>query len=73
MIYPIQIREGTIPDTRYEHVPMLVDVANEINELRCERYMESEHVSACKEKEPVNEQEGRVVSDHSRCPWCSVT
>ena len=51
---------------------MLFDVMDEINEHRRERCIESVHVSVCKEEETVNDQEGRKVSDHGRCPWCGM-
>ena len=72
MINVFQIRESTIPDARYELVPMLVNVANEINEERRERCNELVHVPVCKEEETVNDEEGRKVSDHGRCPWYSI-
>ena len=50
---------------------MIVDVTDEIDELRRERYMKFVHISVCKEKETVNDEEGRKVSYGCRCPWCN--
>ena len=72
VIDAFQIRESAVPDARYEHVPMLIDVADEIHERRREWRKEFVHVPVCQEEETVNDQEGRKVSDHGRCPWCGV-
>lgn len=51
---------------------MLVDVTDEINELRRKRYMELVDVSMCKEEETMNDQGGWKVPYHGRCPRCSI-
>jgi hypothetical protein len=51
---------------------MLVNVADEINEHRRDRRMELVHVPVCEKEETMNDEEGRKVSDHGRCPWHSI-
>ena len=72
MIDAFQIRESTIPNARHEHIPMFVNVADEINEQGRERCTELVHISVGNEEETVNEEEGRKISDHGRCPWYSI-
>ena len=71
MIDTFHIRYCAISNARHEHIPMIVDVTDEIDELRRERYMKFVHISVCKEKETVNDEEGRKVSYGCRCPWCN--
>ena len=51
---------------------MFINVADEINEYRREGCKEFVHVSVCKEEETVNDEEGRKIFNHGRCPWHSI-
>ena len=35
-------------------------------------FVDKFNAQSCKEEETVNDQEGRKVSDHGRCPWCGL-
>ena len=72
MFNAFQIRESTIPNARHEDIPMFINVADEINEYRRKGCKEFVHVSVCKEEETVNDEEGRKIFDHGRCPWYSI-
>ena len=69
MFNAFQIRESTIPNARHEDIPMFVNVADKINEQHRERCIKLVHVSVCKEEETMNDEEGRKVFNHGRCPW----
>ena len=72
MIDALHIWQRAVLDAGYEYIPFLVNVTDEIGDQRRKRYSEALQVSTCEEKEAVNDQKGRQMSDHGRCPWYSV-
>jgi len=72
VINALYIWQFAIPDTGHEHLPLLVNVANKVDEQGRERYSEMLQVATCEEEEAVDDQKRRKVSDHGRCPWYSV-
>ena len=72
MIDTFQIRYDAIPYAVYEHIPLFINVMNEINKPRREQYKETVYVPACKEEKAMNRQKGRGMVDDGRCPWNSI-